>query len=95
VPVPSRDLLDCLERKLEGRPAEGSHRFLLFYDDTGRLLTKAMISHGRRELSDRELGLVARNLGVPASALRDCAACTLGRSELLPLLLAKADGRPA
>lgn len=90
MPLPARQLLDCLERKLLARRREGSHTFLLFYDDAGNLLTKAMLSHGRREFSERELALAARNLGIPLPALKECAACTVGREQLLPLMRRKA-----
>jgi len=90
MPLATSALLDCLERKLGGERRQGSHLFLLFHDDDGTFLTKAMVSHGRSEVGDRELALVARNLGIPGPALRDCAACTLGREQLLPALRTKA-----
>jgi hypothetical protein len=83
--IPARRMHAVLVNKLGFYVEERRHRVYLL-EVRGKTVAQTLMSHGARELDDRLLGLVARQMGVTLSQLKALVKCTLSRDDYLRLL---------
>jgi hypothetical protein len=85
MPLPARLVESALVNKLGFRRENRKHKFYLL-EIAGNLVRKTMISHGERQIGDKLLSTMARELGITRRQLEDIVACTLSRDDYLRLI---------
>lgn len=80
------DLPRVLNKKLriERVPGSKHERLSVFCDD--KVVGTALISHGSGEMRSREIGNVARSLGLNERQFRDLIACNISGEEYCELV---------
>ncbi len=85
MPVAARLLDSVLVNKL-GFTRRDSHHNFYELRIQGQLVHRTKISHGARDLSDKLLAAIARQMGITRQRLLDIIACHIDRDGYLRLL---------
>lgn len=85
MPLPARLVESALVNKLGFRRENRKHKFFLL-EISGNVVRKTMISHGERQISDRLLSAMAREIGITRRQWEAIVDCTLSRDDYLRLI---------
>jgi len=93
VPLPKRTVVGALTGKLGFVPGPGDSHEWYVRESEGQITGKAHLSRGRRDVSDYELGAMARELYVRGRIFRDAISCTVSPDEFLQQMRQGLDAR--
>ncbi len=88
MPIPARILDRILVNDLGFRRTGRKHRVYVL-EIEGREVVRTLISHGSRELTERMLAVMARQMGISRAELHALARGDMGRAEYLAILREK------
>jgi predicted RNA binding protein YcfA (HicA-like mRNA interferase family) len=85
MPKGAKDVAAGLEKK-GFIPRQGDHTFYHLYVNGKKTIISTKISHGEREIGDKLLGMMARQVGLSKRDFIDLVDCPLASEEYLKLL---------
>lgn len=85
MPLPAREVDRALTNKLGFERQERRHRVYLL-NIGGHTVAQTLISHSAKEVDDKILSMIARQIGVNRSQLQDIVSCSLNKEDYLALL---------
>lgn len=83
MPIKKRDLRRCFLQKFGFEEVAGSRHEAVALIIGGRKVATTRFSRGHREIGDKVLTMIAREIGVPLGYLKRMHDCTRDRSEYL------------
>jgi hypothetical protein len=85
MPRPAKDVASGLQQK-GFEPRNHHHTFFHLYVDGKKTIVSTKISHGEKEIGDKLLGIMARQVKLTRKQFLDLVDCPLSLSEYLRIL---------